>query len=108
MQGAERLERPHKTSLHYAQIVKRNKVLAFARNSLGSRSRGCGYSDVTIHAERAVVKRLGDTSKLAGATLIVWRVSKTGDIVSSKPCPSCQLFLDKCKREYGLRKVVYS
>lgn len=99
---------PHRTSLHYAQILKRNKVIAFARNSVGSRSRGCGYSDMTIHAERAVVKKLGDTSKLAGCILIVWRVNSAGDILPSKPCASCQLFLEKCKREYGLRKVVYS
>ena len=99
---------PHRTSLHYAQILQRNKVIAFARNSVGSRSRGCGYSDMTIHAERAVVKRLGDTSKLAGCVLIVWRVGPQGNILPSKPCPSCQLFLEKCKREYGLRKVVYS
>jgi hypothetical protein len=99
---------PHRTSLHYAQILKRNKVIAFARNAVGSRSRGCGYSDATIHAERAVVKKLGDTSKLVGCVLIVWRVNSAGDILSSKPCSSCQLFLEKCKREYGLRKVVYS
>lgn len=99
---------PHLTSLHFAQILRRNKVIAFARNSVGSRSRGCGYSDATIHAEKAVVKKLGDTSKLEGCTLIVWRVNALGDILPSKPCASCRLFLDKCKREYGLRKVVYS
>lgn len=100
--------RPHKTYLHYAQLIKRNKVIAVARNSVGSRSRGCGYSDATIHAERAVVKKLGDTSKLAGCTLIVWRVNDTGDLRPSKPCRECQVFLDKCMRDYGLRKVVYS
>ena len=63
---------------------------------------------MTIHAERAVVKKLGDVSKLAGATLVVWRVNTAGDLLPSKPCPSCQLFLDKCMREYGLRKVIYS
>jgi hypothetical protein len=106
--SARGLSRPHKTHLHYAQILCRNKVIAFARNSVGSRSRGCGYSDATIHAERAVVKKLGDTSKLAGCTLVVWRVNAAGDLLPSKPCPSCQVFLDKCKREYGLRKVIYS
>jgi hypothetical protein len=99
---------PHRTSLHYAQLLRRNKVIAFARNSVGSRSRGCGYSDATIHAERAVVKKLGDTSKLAGCVLIVWRVGASGNILPSKPCKSCQVFLEKCTREYGLRKVVYS
>jgi hypothetical protein len=86
----------------------RNKVLAVARNSVGSRSRGCGYGDQTIHAERAVVKRLGDVRLLQGATLVVWRVNNQGDLRPSKPCSSCQLFLEKCMRDYGLRKVVYS
>ena len=100
--------RPHKTHLHYAQITVRNKVVAFARNSVGSRSRGCGYSDLTIHAERAVVKKLGDTSKLKGAVLVVWRTNRAGDMMPSKPCADCHLFLEKCMRDYGLRKVVYS
>ena len=100
--------RPHKTHLHYAQILIRNKVVAVARNSVGSRSRGCGYGDLTIHAERAVVKKLGDTSKLKGAVLVVWRTNRAGDILPSKPCSDCHLFLEKCMRDYGLRKVIYS
>lgn len=99
---------PHNTSLHHATIVKRNKVLASAMNRIGSRSMGCGYSDQTIHAERAVVKRLGDISQLRGATLIVVRLNKHGELRGSEPCRDCRLFLEKCMREYGLRKVIYS
>lgn len=98
----------HNTSLHYAQLIKRNKVIAFARNSIGSRSRGCGWSDNTIHAERAVVKRLGDISQLRGCTMVVVRVNKHDEILSSEPCSDCKLFLFKCMNEYGLRKVIYS
>ncbi len=98
----------HRTSLHYAQILKRGKVIAFARNSIGSRSKGCGYSDRSIHAERAVVKRLGDLSQLNGCVLVVVRVNKQDEILPSKPCSGCMLFLEKCMREYGLRKVIYS
>ena len=93
---------------HHATIVKRNKVLASAMNKAGSRSMGCGYSDWTIHAERAVVKRLGDISQLRGATLIVVRYNRHGEMLNSKPCHDCELFLEKCMRDYGLRKVVYS
>lgn len=100
--------RCHKTQLHYAQLIKRNKVIAFARNSIGSRSRGCGWSDNTIHAERAVVKRLGDVSQLRGCVMIVVRVNKEGELLNSKPCSECERFLFKCMNEYGLRKVVYS
>ena len=63
--------RCHNTCLHVAAIVKRGKVLATAQNRIGSRSKGSGYSKQTIHAERAVVKKLGDISKLRGATLCV-------------------------------------
>ena len=98
----------HNTELHYATLTKRNKVLAFARNSIGSRSRGCGFGDRTIHAERAVVKRLGDVSQLRGCTMTVVRVNKEGDLVNSEPCSDCKLFLFKCMNEYGLRKVIYS
>jgi hypothetical protein len=98
----------HNTSLHHATIIRRNKVLASAYNTVGTRSRGCGYSDQTIHAERAVVKRLGDVSQLRGATLIVVRLNRQGELRNSKPCHDCELFLEKCMREYGLRKVIYS
>ena len=96
------------THTHHATIIKRNKVLASAINRAGSRSRGAGYSDWTIHAERAVVKRLGDISQLRGATLIVVRYNKKGQMLNSKPCHDCELFLEKCMRYYGLRKVIYS
>ena len=98
----------HNTHLHYAQLIQRNKVIAFARNSVGSRSRGCGYGDYTIHAEKAVVKKLGDVSKLRGCIMIVVRVNKNDELVNSMPCSACQCFLFKCMNEYGLRKVIYS
>lgn len=98
----------HRTSFHTATILQRGKPIATARNSIGSRSRGCGYSDQSIHAERAVVKRLGDLSRLDGCVLLVVRLNKHGDYLNSKPCADCQKFLEKCMREYGLRKVIYS
>lgn len=105
--SACRHHRAHTTHLHVAAIVKRGKVLATAENSIGSRSRGAGYSDYTIHAEKAVVKKIGDVSQLRGASLCVWRVSAIS-VLPSKPCADCQIFLEKCMREYGLRAVYYS
>jgi hypothetical protein len=99
---------PHLSSFHQAMLIKRSKILAIAHNSIGSRSKGAGYSDRTIHAERAVVKRLGDISQLRGATMYVVRVNSHGELRNSKPCHDCQLFLEKCIREYGLRKIIYS
>ena len=98
----------HNTHLHYASVYKRNKCLATSRNSIGSRSRGCGWSDQSLHAERAVVKRLGDLTQLHGCVLIVVRVSKKGEYLNSKPCEGCTKFLEKCMKKYGLLKVIYS
>lgn len=98
--------RSHNVHHHVAVIVKRGKVIAESHNKLGSRSRGSGFSDQTIHAERAVVKELGDISKLRGASLCVWRVSSI-NVLPSKPCTECHIFLQKCMKEYGLRAVYY-
>jgi len=99
--------RPHNTFLHIAAIVKRGKVIAVAHNRIGTRSKGSGYSDQTIHAEKAVVKKLGDISRLRGATLCVWRISAI-NVLPSKPCDECHLFLKKCMDQYGLRSVMYT
>jgi hypothetical protein len=103
----------HNTSLHVAILIKRGKVLAQATNRIGSRSRGAGFSSLTIHAERNVVKQLGDISQLRGADLYVVRISKSLTdappiFQSSKPCHDCEKFLVKCMREYGLNNVYYT
>ena len=98
----------HNTHLHYAQLYKRNKLLATSRNKIGSRSRGAGWSDYSLHAERAVVKQVGNLSQLHGCVLIVIRVNKDGEMRNSKPCQGCEKFLKKCMTKYGLSKVVYS
>uniref|UniRef100_A0A6C0D7G6 CMP/dCMP-type deaminase domain-containing protein n=1 Tax=viral metagenome TaxID=1070528 RepID=A0A6C0D7G6_9ZZZZ len=104
----------YKTSVHVAFLVKRNKVISVATNRVGTRSRGCGYSDCTIHAEKNVVKQLGDFDQLRGASLYVFRISKCrtkfgmDKIVNSEPCYDCHLFLEKCVKSYGLRRVFYS
>ena len=93
---------------HTAIIRRRNKIIATSRNSVGTRSRGSGWDDQSLHAERAVVKRLGDISQLRGCTLEVIRLNRHGEIRNSKPCENCEMFLQKCMREYGLLKYVYS
>ena len=99
----------HNTQIHVAIIMKRGKILEIATNSVGSRSKGSGYQEMTIHAERAVLKKVGDTSKLNGATLIVIRIMRgTREIGNSEPCHSCRCHLEKCIKEHGLRRVFYS
>ena len=98
----------HNTSYHYAEIYKRNKLLASSRNRIGSRSRGPGWSEYSLHAELGAIKNVGDMSKLVGCVMIVMRVNKTNEIMGSKPCADCQKILLKCMKQYGLLKVLYS
>lgn len=95
--------------VHVAFVFRRGKLLAIATNFLGTRNKGCGYDHRTIHAERAVLKKLGDVTKLSGAILIVIRIAKgTRDIVNSEPCHSCRCHLEKCIKNYGLKTIYYS
>lgn len=97
------------TSLHIAFLYARGgAMIAMSTNGIGSRSRGAGYSKYTIHAERAVLKMVGDISLLKGATLVVVRVSKKGELMSSMPCHECKCHLTKAIDKYGLRRVYYS
>jgi len=105
------LKHAHCTSIHVAIIIKRGKILAEATNAIGSRSKGSGYSSHTIHAERNVIKDIGNINNLRGATMYVIRISR-GDMSSpiqgSKPCVDCTLFLHKCMDKYGLKNVLYT
>ena len=98
--------------VHIAIILKRGKILGVAGNFVGSRNSGCGYDNRSIHAERAVIKKLGDHTKLNGAIMIVIRITKNiygiTEVVNSKPCHSCKCHLDKCIKHYGLKYVYYS
>jgi hypothetical protein len=99
----------HRTQIHIAVVMKRGKILEIAHNAIGSRSKGPGFETRTIHAERAVLKKVGDISQLRGAVLIVIRIAKgTKEVVNSEPCHSCRCHLEKCMREYGLKQVYYS
>ena len=108
MVSLNHITKAHNTELHVAFVVKRGKILAIATNRIGSRSRGCGYSNRTIHAERAVLKKV-DRRLLRGADLIVVRLTdRTRDIIGSEPCHACKCHLHKCIKEDGLRTVYYS
>jgi hypothetical protein len=105
----------HSTKLHIAIIVKRGKILAEATNKVASRSNGAASrgSKNYIHAERNVLRALGDTSKLRGADMYVMRIGKIckeSDVqfMYSQPCPECTVLLHKCIREYGLRNVYFT
>jgi hypothetical protein len=101
----------HNTSVHIAVIVLRGKIIAQATNRIGSRSRGSGYSHCTIHAEKNVLKVLGDYNKMRNADMYVMRCNKESQkpfFINSKPCSDCEYFLTKCMNKYGLKNVYYT
>ncbi len=104
-------------AMHFAVVIKRGKCLAFATNKSGARHMGAGNSKCSLHAERAVLKKIGDISQLQGASLIVIRIHTIRDEMSqlrkvcignSKPCHECACHLKKCIQNYGLKSVYYS
>ena len=106
-----KLRQSHETSVHIAIVVLRGKIIAEATNRVGSRSKGSGYSANTIHAEKNVLKVLGDYNKLRDADIYVMRCGKginAFNFINSKPCQGCECFLNKCMNKYGLRKVYYT
>ena len=106
-----KLRQSHETSVHIAIVVLRGKIIAEATNRIGSRSKGSGYSAQTIHAERNVLKVLGDYNKLRDADIYVMRCGKgvnAFNFINSKPCSECECFLNKCIRKYGLNKIYYT
>jgi hypothetical protein len=104
----------HFASIHVAVLMKRGRIIAEATNGFGSRSRGSGYCASSIHAERNVVKEIGNIHELKGAEMYVVRISRNKDLeiedpfVGSKPCAQCRVFLEKCMKEYGLKNVYYT
>jgi hypothetical protein len=107
------LSKKHLTKLHIAFLVKRGRVLAIASNIIGSRKMGAGYNTRSLHAEVAVVKKIGDVRSLEGADIFVFRwnppnSSIGNQIGNSCPCHSCSVFLKKCMKKYRLNRVYYS
>jgi hypothetical protein len=95
---------------HVAILLSaRGHVLEISKNRAGSRSQGCGWSDRSLHAERAVIKKLGNKELLRGSILIVVRLSKVPThFHGSAPCDDCRRSLQKHIREDKLKAVYYS
>lgn len=104
-------KKKHRTHLHIAILVQRGKSVAVASNSIRSRSKGAGSGEFTIHAESAVLRKLGDLSQLRDTDMYILRITRGQDAPAagfSEPCASCIKLIRKCHEKYGLRKVYYS
>ena len=107
------LSKKHYMPTHIAFLIKRGKIIAYASNTIGSRKKGSGYNSRSLHAEVAVIKKVGDVRILEGADIFVFRWTPPGSsnqqpVCNSCPCHSCNKFLTKCMKKYGLNRVYYS
>ena len=104
----------HLLNVHVAVLMKRGRIIAEATNAYGTRARGSGYSTRSIHAEKNVIKTLGNIQEIRGAEMYVMRMNRTKgkdgicSVAGSKPCHGCAVFLEKCMKEYGLKNVYYT
>ena len=103
----------HSTKFHIAIAVKRGRILATGTNKVASRTNGASSrgSQNFIHAEKKLIRNLGDYNKLRGADIYIMRIRSTKDSTEfcySQPCPECTILLNKCIREYGLKNVYFT
>ena len=93
---------------HGALLLRGGKVINSSCNknnhcAFGSRFRQRDEGSPTLHAEIGCVLNL-DRSTTEGATMLVVRVSKTGEYRMSKPCSMCRAVL----KHVGIKKVYYT
>lgn len=95
----------HSTYQVGAVIVAKNRVLATGFNHQTKTHPMIRSVDPhkTLHAEIHALIRCG-RGCLTGATVIVYRETRSGTMAMAKPCPACQKLL----KDHGVSSMVYS
>ena len=87
---------------HVALVFKGRKLLSIGQNRISRRG---PYS--MIHAECDAIRSLNSLSDMRDALLVVIRLGPHS-LLNSAPCRTCTEFIEKCQREYGLRRCIHS
>ena len=58
----------------------------------------------TIHAELSAILKVKDKTILNGATMVVYREHKNGELANSKPCHACSAIL----KDFGFKTIIYT
>jgi len=93
-------KRKHKHTLTAVIYDKRGRVLSIAQNNYlkshpkqAALSKACGEPHkVYLHAETLAILRCKDLSK--AHRIQVTRISRSGELLISKPCKICQSYID--------------
>jgi pyrimidine deaminase RibD-like protein len=91
---------------HLAMVVRNGSVVSIAANQrrglAGPQISEKSWRAAHIHAEQAAITMAGNLA--SGATLIVVRKTKAGNILLSKPCCRCGSAIARA----GIKRVVHS
>lgn len=99
---------PHR---HGCVLIKAGRVINVSHNKLGFSSFGRRFhseadkvpSKASMHAELRAILNL-DRTLTEGASLLVVRINRKGELRMSKPCSMC-----KCSTAFvGIKKIYYS
>lgn len=91
----------HKRCMHGALVVKDNHVISIGFNSMKSHPKA--WDIKRTHAELNALAKAG-RKNLTGASIMVVRTSKNGDLAYSRPCEMC---LDQLQ-ERGIKDIYYT
>jgi len=94
----------HYKSSHVAMIFSGKRLIAIGQNNKIGHSRN--HNTPTVHAEIDAINAIG-TKHLRDTILVVIRITSVG-LQNSKPCHSCECFLQKCIKIHGMHKIIHS
>lgn len=83
---------------HACALIIGGKIMAMCENKDGKPD---NHSEMNVISAYLIKNK---PSNLAKCTLVIIRINRQGDIVSSKPCADCVKHI----KHYGIKKIFYS
>jgi hypothetical protein len=97
----------HNNEHHVAILFKNRRIVSIGQNRLSQKMIRGGRRIHTTHAEKDLIHSIRDMRDIRGSILVIIRIGAQG-IIHSAPCPSCMCLIQKCMKEYGLRRCLHS
>lgn len=111
MRGVEIAKKESRKSDHHthklgACIVKKKEVVSKGYNLLKKTHPSIKKYDEfkTIHAEMHAMLRCSNKEKLVGATMVIYREHRNGDLALARSCAVCMRMM----QEAGIKRILYT
>jgi len=91
---------------HYTFVIQENKLVTWSTNKSGTMINGTRYANYQMYHSEFMACKLakGLLNHQLPFEIINIRMTKSGKLKNSKPCPKCQALL----KDFGCKVVVYS